>query len=182
LNDTQLPRYEVFVQERDGGPYLHAGGVHAADGELALLNARDVFARRPECRGLWIVPADLITRRTAEQLGGDPPLAFPAGTLEAEIYLVFAKIGHKGTHAYLGAVRAADPAEALQQSETTFGGEDVTSWWVVPELARRSNRPDESGAWFQTALDKPFRDQAFYPVETFMRELKRSRGPKDVSG
>ncbi len=181
MSDTQLPRYEVFVQEREGGPYLHAGGVHASDGELALLNARDVFARRPECRGLWIVPADLITRRTSEQLRADPPLVFPPGSLEAEPFLVFGKVGHKGTHAYLRAVRAADPAEALQQAQATLGGEDVTSWWVVPERSRRSNRPEESGPWFEPALDKPFRDQAFYPVETFMRELRRSRGAKDTA-
>ena len=37
---------EVFVQLETGKPPEHAGSLRAPDPELALLNARDVYARR----------------------------------------------------------------------------------------------------------------------------------------
>ena len=40
------PLWEVFVQKKPGVPFEHAGSVHAADKELALQNARDVYSRR----------------------------------------------------------------------------------------------------------------------------------------
>ena len=181
MSDSELPRFEVFVQERSNGPHLHAGSVHASDGELALLNARDVFARRPECHSLWIVPADRVVARTEEQLRTDPFPGEPASS-EAELYLLFGKIGHKGTHTYLASVLAVSPAQALQHGLAAFEPQGVTSWWLVPERFRRTNQPEEAGPWFDPALDKPFRDQAFYPVETFMRNLRRARARKDASG
>ena len=53
--------WEVFVQEEDGEPHVHAGSVHAADTELALQAARDVFARRGRVTSLWVVPSSEIT-------------------------------------------------------------------------------------------------------------------------
>ncbi|HET7009649.1 MAG TPA: hypothetical protein VFI11_02640 [Anaerolineales bacterium] len=179
MNDTQLPRFEVFVQERRNGPHLNAGSVHAADAELALLNARDVFARRPECHGLWIVPADRVTARTAEQLAVEMPSSEPGESGRAETYRVFGKIGHKGTHEHLGRVEAASAGQAIRKAFDTFGSLSVTSWWVVPESACLESAEDEADAWFKPAQDKPFRDQAFYPVETFMRSLRRARESKE---
>jgi ring-1,2-phenylacetyl-CoA epoxidase subunit PaaB len=68
MNDTQWPRYQVFLQEKQGEPHQDAGSVHAPDPEMALLNARDVFVRRPECVSLWVVEANRIYSRTAEGL------------------------------------------------------------------------------------------------------------------
>jgi len=47
--------WEVFVQDEDGAPHVHVGSVHAADRELALQNARDLFARRGRVTSLWVV-------------------------------------------------------------------------------------------------------------------------------
>lgn len=55
-----LPLWEVFVQEGAGEPHTHAGSIHAADGELALQSARDVFARRSKLESLWVIPAAAI--------------------------------------------------------------------------------------------------------------------------
>ncbi len=63
-----MAAYEVFKQDRPDGPFRNVGSVHAPDAELALVNARDVFARRPSCVALWVVPDDAILRRTAEEL------------------------------------------------------------------------------------------------------------------
>ncbi len=62
--DDQWLLYEVFVQEKTGQPHLHAGSVRAPDAEMALLNARDVYARREHPVSMWVVPADAITATT----------------------------------------------------------------------------------------------------------------------
>ena len=45
------------------------GSVHAADKELALLNARDVYTRRNEGTSIWVVPAQYIVASTPEEVG-----------------------------------------------------------------------------------------------------------------
>lgn len=52
--------WEVFVQNKPGAPHQHAGSVHADDAEMALQNARDVYARRGAA-GIWVVPTAAIT-------------------------------------------------------------------------------------------------------------------------
>lgn len=64
--DTQWPLWEVFIQEKTGAPYEHAGSIHAADKELAIQNARDLYTRRSEGRSLWVVPSDAIISTNAE--------------------------------------------------------------------------------------------------------------------
>jgi len=68
-NDTQWPLWEVFTQPRDGKPHEHAGSVHAPDAEMALENARDVYARRNDGVSIWVVPSDQITASTPEDMG-----------------------------------------------------------------------------------------------------------------
>ena len=58
--DTQGPLWEVFVQEEGGAAHVHAGSVHAPDREMALQNARDVYARRGRVASLWVVESDSI--------------------------------------------------------------------------------------------------------------------------
>ncbi|HXP52238.1 MAG TPA: 1,2-phenylacetyl-CoA epoxidase subunit PaaB [Bacteroidia bacterium] len=67
--DNQWPLWEVFIQSKSGLPYKHAGSVHAADKELALLNARDVYTRRNEGTSIWVVPAECIVASTPEEVG-----------------------------------------------------------------------------------------------------------------
>ena len=40
--------------------HKHAGSLHAADAEMAIQNARDVYTRRQEGVIIWVVPADVI--------------------------------------------------------------------------------------------------------------------------
>ena len=171
MTDSQLPRYEIFIVEKPGRPPTYAGSVHASDDELALLNARDVFARRPDCHGLWAFRAEAISSRSAEEA-----LSPAEGTKPAprERYLVFGKLGHKGVHTFLGAVEAALPDEAIGQARTLYG-QGVVLWWVAPERSRLASAADDAGPMFDPAKGKPFRDQAFYPVETLMRQLRRVR-------
>ncbi|MGI9140292.1 MAG: 1,2-phenylacetyl-CoA epoxidase subunit PaaB [Gemmatimonadaceae bacterium] len=67
--DTQWPLWEVFAQSAQGAPYEHAGSVHAVDAEGALQNARDVYSRRGEAIGIWVVPSQSITASKPEDTG-----------------------------------------------------------------------------------------------------------------
>ena len=58
--DNQGPIWEVFVQSKAGKPYKHVGSLHAYDKEMAVENARDLYTRRNEGTGLWLVKADDI--------------------------------------------------------------------------------------------------------------------------
>jgi ring-1,2-phenylacetyl-CoA epoxidase subunit PaaB len=174
VTDSQLPRYEIFIVERPGRPPTYAGSVHASDDELALLNARDVFARRPDCHGLWAFRAESISSRTAEETLSQAEETEPA---RREPYLVFGKLGHKGVHTFLGAVEAAGPDEAVGRGRALYR-QDVVLWWVAPERCRVASAAEDAGPMFEPAKGKPFRDQAFYPVETLMRQLRRARNHK----
>lgn len=66
---TQHQLWEVFTQPGAGKPFEHAGSVHAADAEMALQNARDVYARRGEGINIWVVPSNAITASTPEDMG-----------------------------------------------------------------------------------------------------------------
>lgn len=59
--NNDWPVWEVFVQTKSGAPHEHAGNVHAPDAEMALQNARDVYARRGKACSLWVVPSVEIT-------------------------------------------------------------------------------------------------------------------------
>jgi ring-1,2-phenylacetyl-CoA epoxidase subunit PaaB len=115
MTDTQWPRYEVFQQETPDRPHRHAGSVHAPDAEIALLNGRDVFVRRPECSSLWVAPASAISRATAEELAGGA-LETDSVAGEAADFLVFAKLDARGMLTHLGQVRATSKAQALQEA------------------------------------------------------------------
>jgi ring-1,2-phenylacetyl-CoA epoxidase subunit PaaB len=67
--DSQGPVWEVFMAPGDGKPHEHAGSLHAPDAELALQNARDVYARRGEGNSIWVVPSAAITASTPEDMG-----------------------------------------------------------------------------------------------------------------
>ena len=53
--------YEVFHQEKRGAHHEHVGCVHAPDPQLALVFAKEQFARRKKCVNLWVVKsADIL--------------------------------------------------------------------------------------------------------------------------
>lgn len=67
--DSQLLLWEVFTQAPDGTPHEHAGSLHAADAEMALQNARDVYSRRGNVVSIWVVPARAITASQSDNAG-----------------------------------------------------------------------------------------------------------------
>jgi ring-1,2-phenylacetyl-CoA epoxidase subunit PaaB len=184
-SDTQLPRFQVFLQEKEGQPHQDVGSVHASDAEMALYNARDVFVRRPECASLWVVPANEIYSRTAQELAletsGQAAMQAEAGEGRApsnviETYCVFSKAKPAGAQTLAGEVQAHSPAEALLQGIARFGGEKAAfAWWVFAARRIKSSEPQDVESMFSPALDKLFRLSTDFHTLTAMREI-RERG------
>ena len=56
----QWPLWEVFIRSKQGLDHKHVGSLHAADPEMAILNARDVYTRRQEGVSIWVVKSEHI--------------------------------------------------------------------------------------------------------------------------
>jgi len=53
--ESAWPLWEVFIRSRQGLDHKHAGSLHAADAQMAIENARDVYTRRMEGVSIWVV-------------------------------------------------------------------------------------------------------------------------------
>jgi ring-1,2-phenylacetyl-CoA epoxidase subunit PaaB len=60
MGEKHLPLWEVFIRARSGLAHKHCGSLHAADSEMALQAARDVYTRRGEGNSIWVVPSSAI--------------------------------------------------------------------------------------------------------------------------
>ncbi|MCT4656255.1 MAG: 1,2-phenylacetyl-CoA epoxidase subunit B [Cohaesibacter sp.] len=69
MTEQHTPLWEVFIRARNGMAHRHAGSVHAADAEMALQAARDVYTRRGEGLSLWVVPSNAITANDPDEKG-----------------------------------------------------------------------------------------------------------------
>src|SRR3954471_1167679 len=54
-NRSEWPLWEVFIRSKAGLDHKHAGSLHAADAQMAIENARDVYTRRGEGISIWVV-------------------------------------------------------------------------------------------------------------------------------
>jgi len=54
------PLWEVFIRSQHGLAHKHVGSLHAADAEMAINNARDVYTRRNEGVSIWVAPSASI--------------------------------------------------------------------------------------------------------------------------
>jgi ring-1,2-phenylacetyl-CoA epoxidase subunit PaaB len=59
-SDTEWPVWEVFQQDARGEHHHHVGSLHAPDPEVALVLAKENFARRGTCVNLWVARADAV--------------------------------------------------------------------------------------------------------------------------
>lgn len=65
MTEATTPLWEVFIRARNGLSHKHAGSIHAADSEMALQAARDVYTRRGEGQSVWVV-------RSSDIVASDP--------------------------------------------------------------------------------------------------------------
>ena len=70
------PLWEVFIRSKRGLNHVHVGSLHAADSEMALRNARDLYTRRNEGVSIWVVPSGAITASSPDE---KDPFFAPSG-------------------------------------------------------------------------------------------------------
>ena len=69
MTKKEWPIWEVFIRSKNGLEHRHAGSLHAADSEMAMENARDVYTRRQEGVSLWVVESKHIVASNPEAHG-----------------------------------------------------------------------------------------------------------------
>ena len=57
---AEWPLWEVFIRSKQGLDHKHVGSLHAADAQMAIENARDVYTRRQEGVSIWVVESKYI--------------------------------------------------------------------------------------------------------------------------
>ncbi len=56
----EWPLWEIFIRSKQGLDHKHVGSLHAADAQMAVENARDVYTRRQEGVSIWVVESKFI--------------------------------------------------------------------------------------------------------------------------
>jgi ring-1,2-phenylacetyl-CoA epoxidase subunit PaaB len=64
---TDWPLWEVFIRSKQGLDHKHVGSLHAADAQMAIENARDVYTRRMEGVSIWVVESKYIHASNPEE-------------------------------------------------------------------------------------------------------------------
>jgi len=65
----EYPLFEVFIRSKNGLEHRHVGSLHAADAEMAMSNARDVYTRRQEGVSIWVIESKHIHASNPENAG-----------------------------------------------------------------------------------------------------------------
>ncbi len=156
----------VFKQDSSRKPHQMVGSVNAADGEMALLQARSVFARRPKAISLWVAPEASTLTITAEELAADQLPDPPADQQPPTDWYVMRKVGNRRSMTFvdhIGAVSAASAADAMHKAIATYADDkETTVWMVVPEAAIVRSSADDIPSWFEPALSKTYKQQSAY--------------------
>jgi ring-1,2-phenylacetyl-CoA epoxidase subunit PaaB len=64
---SDWPLWEVFIRSKQGLDHKHVGSLHAADAQMAIENARDVYTRRMEGVSIWVVESKYIHATKPEE-------------------------------------------------------------------------------------------------------------------
>ena len=67
IAENNWPLWEVFIRSKQGLDHKHAGSLHAADAQMAIENARDVYTRRMEGISIWVVESKYIHASNPEE-------------------------------------------------------------------------------------------------------------------
>lgn len=95
MSDTATtPLWEVFIRPRNGLAHRHCGSLHAADAQMALQAARDVYTRRGEGQSIWVIPSADIVASDPQQ---KPEFFDPADSKiyrHPSFYVIPDEVGH----------------------------------------------------------------------------------------
>ena len=67
MSESNWKLWEVFLRSKNGLSHKHVGSLHAADADMAIKNARDVYTRRSEGISIWVVPSEEITASAPDE-------------------------------------------------------------------------------------------------------------------
>jgi ring-1,2-phenylacetyl-CoA epoxidase subunit PaaB len=160
----QFGTYEVFVQPREGKPFQHEGIVHAPNGEMAFVLAKETFTRRFTCTSLCVVETRKVfvspfsegTQSAYDLLPAPPP-----GNGPAENYEIYHLLRRGKQHIHAGTVQAPSAAQAMAQARDRFKDKTVYNVWAVRTADIRFTTVEETDLW-TTLPEKRFRDAADY--------------------
>ncbi len=57
----QFQTFEVFHQTKRGQQHVHVGVVHAPNADMAILYAKEQYARRGETANIWVVSSEHVS-------------------------------------------------------------------------------------------------------------------------
>jgi len=60
MSNKEWPLFEVFIRSKAGLNHKHVGSLRAADAEMAIENARDVYTSRSEVVSIWVFESNLM--------------------------------------------------------------------------------------------------------------------------
>jgi ring-1,2-phenylacetyl-CoA epoxidase subunit PaaB len=66
---SDWPLWEIFIRSKQGLDHKHVGSLHAADAQMAIENARDVFTRRMEGISIWVVESKYVHASNPDDAG-----------------------------------------------------------------------------------------------------------------
>ena len=67
--ENSWPLWEVFIRSKQGLDHKHVGSLQAADAQMAIENARDVYTRRSEGVSIWVVESKYIHASNPDDAG-----------------------------------------------------------------------------------------------------------------
>ncbi len=177
MSDTQWRRYQVFIQTHPEAAHQDAGSVHAPDPEMALLNARDVFSRRPECVSMWVIACEAIYACSEQEIindQGQEPIHEDERAFEA--YYVFCKEQHSAPMTLRGKVEANSPRQAILKSRATFSShQSPLLWWAFPASQVTQSQPSEVESFYAPARHKTFRLSTDFHTHSAMRTIRTKK-------
>jgi ring-1,2-phenylacetyl-CoA epoxidase subunit PaaB len=69
MSKKEWPLWEIFIRSKQGLSHKHVGSLRAADAEMAIENARDVYTRRSEGISIWVVESEHVSASSPSEAG-----------------------------------------------------------------------------------------------------------------
>ena len=69
MSSSDWPLWEVFIRSKQGLNHKHVGNLRAADAQMAIDNARDVYTRRQEGISIWVVESVHVSASSPSESG-----------------------------------------------------------------------------------------------------------------
>lgn len=178
MTENKWPLFEVFIRSKLA--HVHAGSLHAADLEMAMTNARDVYTRRKEGISIWVIPSDEIfawnfdgETINAEQVYEHPQIEEQTeGTDDAKQWEVFFRTKQGLSHKHVGSSTTDNATDAIKQAIENYGDSiKITNVWVVPSTKINASDPAESESFYDPAENKLFRHATFYVLPDEVKHM-----------